>query len=408
MKYFSLFFSLLLIFAIGFGQVPRKLSYQGLLTDSTGVPLPNGPYDLTFKIYNLPTGGTLRHTETFASVPLENGTFSVTLGSIAELSTSFTEALYVEVTVDNGPASVAYPVLFSSRTELTAAPYALGPWSPNPSSVSYNGKVGIGTVNPESQLHVTGSQNEVLNVESSSGNGTWLSVNNTSSGGTKFSIISTGESNSEGAGKLLFNGSSRQMVLDNSGRLGVATTSPTQELDVNGTTKTINLQVTDGAMSDYILRSDSSGNASWVSPSIIATSADTMNIISDADRNTKIEAGQSTSDDKIHFTLGGTEYFKMNKATLEFNNAGGSVFIGSSAGSSDDYSGRHNTVIGSNALQYNTSGNNHVAIGRRALQNHTSGNENVAIGVDALRDATSANSTTAVGNAAGYGATGDF
>jgi hypothetical protein len=50
------------------------------------------------------------------------------------------------------------------------------------------------------------------------------------------------------------------------GNVGIGTVSPTQKLDVIGTTRTTNFQMTAGANNGFILRSDASGNASWVTP----------------------------------------------------------------------------------------------------------------------------------------------
>ena len=47
------------------------------------------------------------------------------------------------------------------------------------------------------------------------------------------------------------------------GTVGIGTTSPSEKLDVNGKTKTINFQMTSGATDGYVLTSDASGNASW-------------------------------------------------------------------------------------------------------------------------------------------------
>jgi hypothetical protein len=48
--------------------------------------------------------------------------------------------------------------------------------------------------------------------------------------------------------------------------VGIGTTTPSEKLDVSGKTKTINLQVTSGATTGYVLTSDSSGNATWQIP----------------------------------------------------------------------------------------------------------------------------------------------
>jgi hypothetical protein len=62
------------------------------------------------------------------------------------------------------------------------------------------------------------------------------------------------------------------MVLTTSGQLGIGTTSPAAQLDVAGTTRTTNLQMTSGATSGYVMQSDASGNASWANDSALTVS----------------------------------------------------------------------------------------------------------------------------------------
>ncbi|MEZ4200769.1 MAG: hypothetical protein R3B69_04315 [Candidatus Paceibacterota bacterium] len=63
-----------------------EINYQGKLTDNTGALVANGNYDMEFKLYTVPTGGSANWTET----PCKSGTtgtgamiglFSVMLGS---------------------------------------------------------------------------------------------------------------------------------------------------------------------------------------------------------------------------------------------------------------------------------------------------------------------------------------
>ncbi|HEY6191111.1 MAG TPA: hypothetical protein VI215_02160 [Bacteroidota bacterium] len=129
-------------------SIPRRLSYQGLLTTSSGTPVPDGSYNLKFEIYNLPAGGTLRFAEIQNGTPVVRGTFSVMLGSITPLTAIFSESLYVQVTALAGPG-IGSPQVFSPRSELTSAPYSLAPWAPADSGIFYNGgQVGLGTPNP--------------------------------------------------------------------------------------------------------------------------------------------------------------------------------------------------------------------------------------------------------------------
>jgi hypothetical protein len=61
------------------------------------------------------------------------------------------------------------------------------------------------------------------------------------------------------------------LVVLKNGNTGIGVSAPTNKLEVNGTTKTTNLQMTSGATSGYVLQSDASGNASWVDPSSLST-----------------------------------------------------------------------------------------------------------------------------------------
>jgi hypothetical protein len=116
-------------------SVPNKLSYQGLLTTSAGNPVADGAYDLKFDIYNLPSGGVLRHTETLSGVDVVRGAFSVMLHPP---TTIFAESLYVEVTAVAG-SGISGPLTFSPRSELTSAPYSFAPWITNGSDIYFPG-----------------------------------------------------------------------------------------------------------------------------------------------------------------------------------------------------------------------------------------------------------------------------
>lgn len=66
---------------------PNLVSYQGFLTDGSGVPL-DGTYTISFTIYDAETGGFANWTETQPNVIVENGHFSVNLGSVNPLTES--------------------------------------------------------------------------------------------------------------------------------------------------------------------------------------------------------------------------------------------------------------------------------------------------------------------------------
>jgi hypothetical protein len=61
--------------------IPRILSYQGRLTDTLGVPVPDTSWSVRFRLYIQPSGGTHYWEET-QTVRTEQGLFSALLGSV--------------------------------------------------------------------------------------------------------------------------------------------------------------------------------------------------------------------------------------------------------------------------------------------------------------------------------------
>lgn len=101
---------------------------------------------------------------------------------------------------------------------------------------------GIGTTRLM-QLHSSGNLTvnaygntfPAVGINANSNIGTWLQLNNTSTGGRSWNLISTGSNNGEGAGKLLFReqtSGNTYMTIDNSGYIGIGTFSPGMSLEV--------------------------------------------------------------------------------------------------------------------------------------------------------------------------------
>jgi hypothetical protein len=113
-----LLLTLVLLFAttVASANVPRLMSYQGVVLDGSGNPVP-GPVTLKFNIY-VEDGGPLIWSETHSNVFLTGGVFDVKLGSINILNIPFDDAYEIEVESPPG-------VELSPRKSLTAAPYAL-------------------------------------------------------------------------------------------------------------------------------------------------------------------------------------------------------------------------------------------------------------------------------------------
>jgi hypothetical protein len=60
--------------------IPLKINYQGRLSTSQGIPS-NGSYKIEFRIYDDPTAGNLKWSETDDPISVANGVFSVMMGS---------------------------------------------------------------------------------------------------------------------------------------------------------------------------------------------------------------------------------------------------------------------------------------------------------------------------------------
>jgi hypothetical protein len=97
------------------------LSYQGYLTDAGGEPL-TGDMDITFRLYDAPSGGAALWTEAHTgdnAVPVEDGLFNVMLGSLTPISSTVWSngASYLGVQVGNDG-------VMSPREVVGAVPYA--------------------------------------------------------------------------------------------------------------------------------------------------------------------------------------------------------------------------------------------------------------------------------------------
>ncbi len=116
-KLISALFVISLLVSICFA-IPNEMNYQGKLTNDIGVGI-NDTLDMTFRIYDDPTAGTLLWTEAHADpndVPIVKGLFDVVLGSITALDLGFDMDYWLEIEVDGD--------ILDPRVKLLSSPYS--------------------------------------------------------------------------------------------------------------------------------------------------------------------------------------------------------------------------------------------------------------------------------------------
>jgi len=141
-------------------DIPEVMSYQGVLRDGSGNPVPDGGYDVSFRIYDVETGGTPLWTET-QTLTATGGIIYAHLGSVTTLTTlEFDVPYWLGISVEGGAELVPL-------TALTTAPYAAhagwadhcieadDDWRILGDDIHHDvGNVGIGTATPDVKLDV--------------------------------------------------------------------------------------------------------------------------------------------------------------------------------------------------------------------------------------------------------------
>jgi hypothetical protein len=97
--------------------IPKTINYQGILKDGSGAVVPNNDYNLTFKLYDAETGGTVLWTE-YQLVYVDNGILNVQLGTSTIIPTSiFNNAAWLGISIEAGTE-------LTPRIALSSVPYS--------------------------------------------------------------------------------------------------------------------------------------------------------------------------------------------------------------------------------------------------------------------------------------------
>ncbi|MGH7454459.1 MAG: hypothetical protein ACRENG_24100 [bacterium] len=248
-------------------QIPRTLSYQGVLTDNAGKPRPDGSYTFTFRFYTSPTGGTAIWSES-KSLPVKSGLFSTVLGEQTPFGAAvkFDQQYWLGIQVGSEPelsprialTSVGYS--FSSLRADTAgvsvASLADTMWKHSGDNIyRLNGNVGIGTTSPGQKLDVVGNLN-LGDAGTNSDYGLYMIRGGGGGNQGQGRIVVRHSTQAAYSGSVAiepywYNGSAYEyrpnaFVVDATGNVGIGTETPTEKLEVAGRTKTCVLEITGG------------------------------------------------------------------------------------------------------------------------------------------------------------------
>lgn len=151
------------------GEVPPMMNYQGRLTDVSGDPVPDSNYTMVFTIYRDSTGSVQIWTETQEGVPVQDGFFTVLLGSVNPIPRDvFGKIRWLGVQIPPDPEfDPLMPIVSVGNafysTYADTAVYSVhsspdGDWEIEGDTVyRLTGRVGIGTSNPRAKLEVAPS-----------------------------------------------------------------------------------------------------------------------------------------------------------------------------------------------------------------------------------------------------------
>ena len=105
----------------------KQINYQGKLTTSAYVAVPNGTYNMEFKLYDSGYNPIWTETRTGGNkVQVTNGLFSVMLGEVNSLSgIDFNQLLYLGVNIGGTASTPAWDGEMSPRKKLGAVPAAV-------------------------------------------------------------------------------------------------------------------------------------------------------------------------------------------------------------------------------------------------------------------------------------------
>jgi hypothetical protein len=411
-------------------SIPYMVNFQGRLTDTTGVAMPDGQYNVKFRLYDAASGGTVLWSEdrtmttTDTRITLTNGLFSVQLGTVSALSPTLfnsSSPRYLEVELPT-PASAACATngcaVFTEgpmtpRNVLSSAAYAFN-------SDTLDGIDGSRYARNDTANTFTGGD-QLISADST----TALRVQNTlgidvlTVDTTNSKLVVRGNAGADTAtlGPELITITDFTNAIWTTTGWTAATTSATH---VSGTTtalSTTQISVVTGETYQISFTvTGASGINAGVAPNIGGVNG---NVATYGNVGQIVYLVTATSTGTLQFRpdssyVGAISAVSVKQVTfataaLQINRSNNTVALEVRAGSSSNTFigvevGKANTTgtgnIGLQGLRSNTTGSENIGIGITSLRHNTTGTVNVAIGSYALQNNVNASGSVAIGSQA--------
>ena len=218
----------------GFAVIPQTINFQGVLTDGGGTVVSDGTYAVTFRLYDVPSGGSHLWEETHGTVTVTKGIFNVMLGSVVNFDLDFDTQYFLGISVE-GEAELIPRVYLTSNAYCLGARGVYGDSNVIPS----DGFVGIGTLLPNDPLTV--QSDDAVGIRFNGYATAWAGIYVNamqSTGKPQFGYMrGTLKANTyvdtNDYWRLYMNGSDRLTVTPD-GYVGIGPTEPLEKLDVAG------------------------------------------------------------------------------------------------------------------------------------------------------------------------------
>jgi len=219
---------LIFLFVCYVAAFSQSITTQGVLRDGTGHSVADDTYTMTFRIYDVESGGTAIW-ETTQDIEVTNGIYNVTLGSTDDpldmLESDGSYWLGVEIGSDGE---------MTPRMKLSVSPWEFARLSGDENVFPSAGNVGIGTTNPSAKLTLS---NNIATSPIDDFSEYQLLLYNTYNAGTSYGLgIESGTMwfNSDNNYRFYRDGSNCDMIIK-AGNVGIGTTSPNGKLSFGGT-----------------------------------------------------------------------------------------------------------------------------------------------------------------------------